>query len=38
MNKKHDKIFNGGSLVGNLFLILAFVAILVFKILVINKM
>ena len=38
MQKKHDKIFNGGSLTSNLFLILAAVTILAFKILVINKM
>lgn len=38
MNKKHDKIFNGGNLKGTLFLGLALVAIVAFKILVINNM
>lgn len=38
MNKKHDKIFNGGSLGGTLLLGLALVAIVAFKMLVINNM
>lgn len=38
MNKKHDNIVNGGSLKGTLFLGLALVAIIAFKILVVNNM
>ena len=38
MNKKHDNIVNGGTLKGTLFLGLALVAVVVFKILVINPM
>lgn len=38
MNKKHDKIVNGGGLSGTLFLGLALVAIVAFKMLVINNM
>lgn len=38
MNKKHDKIVNGGNLTGTLFLGLALVAVIAFKILVINNM
>ena len=37
MKQKHDKIVNGGSLKGTLFLGLALVAIVIFKILVINN-
>lgn len=38
MNKKHDNIVNGGNLKGTLLLGLALVAIVAFKILVINHM
>lgn len=38
MNKKHDNIINGGSLKGTLFLGLALVAVVIFKILIINNM
>lgn len=38
MNKKHDKIVNGGSFSGTLFLGFALVAVVAFKILVINNM
>lgn len=38
MNKKHNKIFNGGNLKGTLFLGVALFAVLAFKILVINNM
>lgn len=38
MNKKHDEIFNSGSLGGTLLLGFALVAIIAFKILVINNM
>lgn len=36
--KKHDNIINGGSLKGTLFLALALVAVIAFKILVVNNM
>ena len=38
MNKKHDNIINGGSLKGTLFLGLALIAVITFKILIINQM
>ena len=38
MNKKHNNIVNGGSLEGTLFLSLALVVVVAFKILVINNM
>lgn len=38
MKEKHDNIINGGSLKGTLFLGLALVAIVAFKILIINQM
>ena len=38
MNKKHDNIVNGGSLKGTLLLGLALVAVVTFKILIINNM
>lgn len=38
MNKKHDKIVNGGSFSGTLFLGLALIAVVAFKILIINQM
>lgn len=38
MNKKHDNVVNGGTLKGTLFLGLALVAVVAFKILVVNNM
>lgn len=38
MKEKHDNIINGGSLKGTLFFGLALVAIVAFKILIINQM
>ncbi len=38
MNKKHDNIVNGGNLKGTLFLGLALIAVVAFKILIINQM
>lgn len=38
MNKKHDNVVNGGSLKGTLFLGLALVAVIAFKILIVNNM
>lgn len=38
MKQKHNNIINGGSLKGTLFLSLALVAVVIFKVLVINNM
>lgn len=38
MNKKHDNIINGGTLGGSVLLGLALVAVVAFKVLVINQM
>ncbi|ADM73596.1 hypothetical protein LaPh949_gp038 [Lactococcus phage 949] len=38
MNKKHDDIINGGTLGGSILFGLALVAVVAFKILVINNM
>ncbi|ARM66803.1 hypothetical protein AM4_145 [Lactococcus phage AM4] len=38
MNKKHDSTINGGTLKGTFFLGLALIAVVAFKILIVNNM
>ena len=38
MKQKHQNIVNGGSLKGTLFLGLALIAVVAFKVLIINQM
>lgn len=38
MKEKHNNIINGGSLKGTLFLGLVLVAVIAFKVLIINQM